>query len=412
MAYDYDLIIVGGGIGGSALACVMAEAGKRVLVLEQSEVYVDRVRGEWIAPWGVVEVKRLGLYDLLMNAGGHHLARHITYDETLEPSQAEAAALPLGIFAPDVPGPLCIGHPHHCQTLFDEAGRRGAETLRGVQVDSVVVGDAPAITFTHAGAQRTATAKIVVGADGRASVVRETCGIELHQDKPHHMFGGLLVEGAPDWDPSTQAIGTEGDFGFLAFPQGGGKVRLYGGFSLEQRRRFAGPDGVQHFLDAFRMNCSPENRKLADAKPAGPLLAYFNNDAWTDEPFVQGAVLVGDAAGWNDPICGLGLSITYRDVRIVSDILKASDDWSPAAFASYAEERAERMRRLRFAASITAALDMEFGEGPKERRRRLHERAAADPSLRAHAIAVMAGPEAAPAEVFTPEHRARVLEEG
>src|SRR5580692_7905207 len=94
----YDLIIIGGGIGGSALAAVTARAGKSVLLLEQSEVYEDRVRGEWIAPWGVAEVQRLGLYDLLMSAGGHHVTRHVTYDETVEPSVAEAAALPLGMF--------------------------------------------------------------------------------------------------------------------------------------------------------------------------------------------------------------------------------------------------------------------------------------------------------------------------
>ena len=51
MADQYDLIIVGGGIGGSALAAVMARAGKSVLVLEQSAVFEDRVRGEWISPW-------------------------------------------------------------------------------------------------------------------------------------------------------------------------------------------------------------------------------------------------------------------------------------------------------------------------------------------------------------------------
>ena len=36
----------------------------------------------------------------------------------------------------------------------------------------------------------------------------------------------------------------------------------------------------------------------------------------------------------------------------VRDILKASDDWSPASFASYGEERRERMRRLRFVVSF------------------------------------------------------------
>src|SRR5689334_4601158 len=98
---DYDLIIVGGGIGGSALASVMAKAGRRVLLLEQSTVYEDRVRGEWIAPWGVVETRRVGLYDLLLKAGGHHLARHITYDESRPPAESEARTLPLNMFAPD-----------------------------------------------------------------------------------------------------------------------------------------------------------------------------------------------------------------------------------------------------------------------------------------------------------------------
>jgi 2-polyprenyl-6-methoxyphenol hydroxylase-like FAD-dependent oxidoreductase len=121
--------------------------------------------------------------------------------------------------------------------------------------------------------------------------------------------------------------------------------------------------------------------------------------------------LVGDAAGWNDPIVGLGLSITYRDVRIVSELLLSSDDWRPALLTPYAAERAERMRRLRFAASITSALDMEFGPAAAERRRRHHERAATDPTVGLHGLAVMAGPEVAPAEFFTPEGRAHALGE-
>ena len=120
-------------------------------------------------------------------------------------------------------------------------------------------------------------------------------------------------------------------------------------------------------------------------------------------------MLIGDAAGWNDPINGLGLSITYRDVRIVSDILKDTPEGDGPDFAAYAEERAERMRRLRFAGRLQATLDMEFGETAKARRLSYHTRKAEDPTLGLHGIAIMAGPESVPEEFFTDAHRARVL---
>ena len=405
----YDLIIVGGGIGGSALATVMARAGKSVLLLEQSEVYRDRVRGEWIAPWGVAEVKRLGLYDLLMSAGGHHVTRHVTYDESRDPAASEASALPLGIFTPGVPGPLCIRHPHHCQTLFDAAAAAGATALRGVRVIEAIGAAASRVVYAVGDQTLEAHGRLLIGADGRTSQVREAAGITLHQDTPHHWFAGLLIENARGWSDDLQAIGTQGDFGFLAFPQGDGRVRLYGGYALDQAQRFRGPDGPRRFLDAFALSCSPANRHLVAGDPAGPLFSYINADAWTDEPTAQGVVLVGDAAGWNDPIIGLGLSITYRDVRIVSELLKSTDDWAMLSFAPYAEERAERMRRLRFAARLQSTIDMEFGAAARARRHSLDERAAADPSLKMHSFAVMAGPENAPAEMFTAQHRARVL---
>ena len=405
----YDLIIVGGGIGGSALAIVMARDGRKVLLLEKSEHYEDRVRGEWIAPWGVTETRRLGLYDLLMSAGGHHITDHVTYDESLAPAMCEAAPLPLGVFAADVPGTLCLGHPHHCQTLYDAAAAAGAETLRPVTIDIITLGNAPSVTFFHDGETKTVQAHIVVGAEGRQSEVRTAAAIPLHQDKPHHWFAGLLVENVRDLDPRRQTIGTEGDFGFLTFPQGNGRVRVYGGYALEEKGRFHGEDGARRFLEAFRMTCAPQNAALAEGTPAGPLFSYFNNDSWTDEPFSEGCVLIGDAAGWNDPINGLGLSITYRDVRMVSDILKETPAGQAPNFAPYAEERAERMRRLRFAGQLQASLDMEFGEAARERRRQYHERKAADPTLGMHGVAIMAGPEAAPAEIFTEANRARVL---
>src|SRR5262249_3867185 len=159
-------------------------------------------------------------------------------------------------------------------TLFDAAKAAGADMRRDVQVGSVTFGAKPAVTFVQEGRETQATARLIVGADGRTSQVREAAGVKLHQDKPHHWFAGLLVEGCDDWDVELQAIGTEGDLGFLAFPQGGGKVRIYGGYALDQAKRFKGEDGARRFLDAFDMASSPRNRALVAGRPAGPLFSY------------------------------------------------------------------------------------------------------------------------------------------
>src|SRR5882724_4804414 len=63
----YDIITVGGGLGGSSLAKAMAEHGARVLVVEREKQFKDRIRGEFLAPWGVAETQALGLYELLRN---------------------------------------------------------------------------------------------------------------------------------------------------------------------------------------------------------------------------------------------------------------------------------------------------------------------------------------------------------
>jgi hypothetical protein len=52
---------------------------------------------------------------------------------------------------------------------------------------------------------------------------------------------------------------------------------------------------------------------------------------------------------------------------------------------------------------------MEFGDEARRRRQHYHERANADLTLRMHSVAVMAGPDVVPAEMFTDAHRARVL---
>src|SRR2546426_7178031 len=69
----FDIVTVGGGLGGAALARAMAERGARVLVLERERRFSDRVRGEALMPWGGAEARALGLHTLLLATCGHPL---------------------------------------------------------------------------------------------------------------------------------------------------------------------------------------------------------------------------------------------------------------------------------------------------------------------------------------------------
>ena len=93
MSEDFDVVIVGGGITGSAMGIVLARSGVRVKVLERDRIYQDRVRGEFMASWGVKELQRLGLADILTEAGGIFVDHFIPYDENIPAEMAEKLLL-------------------------------------------------------------------------------------------------------------------------------------------------------------------------------------------------------------------------------------------------------------------------------------------------------------------------------
>ena len=101
-----EVVIVGGGIAGSTLALILARKGASVTVLERQQDYADRVRGEYMHPWGVAEAHGLRLVDILRAAGGVFVTRGIGYDESIAPDIAEARARNVATMIPGVSGSL------------------------------------------------------------------------------------------------------------------------------------------------------------------------------------------------------------------------------------------------------------------------------------------------------------------
>jgi 2-polyprenyl-6-methoxyphenol hydroxylase-like FAD-dependent oxidoreductase len=350
--------------------------------------------------------------DILERAGGITVRYHVPYDELRSPHVAESARRDVSAAVPGGRGALCASHPASCLALSEAAARAGAEVVRGISDVRVSACAAPSVSFGIDGPPHTFQAALVIGSDGRTSSVRAQAGIPLHKARASHLICGLLVEGDIGWPQDSYSVGTEDDVMFFVFPQSEGRLRLYCCTALDQRSRFAGADGPRHFLEAFsRLSCLPYAGAISQTKAIGPCATLGGEDSWTDPPFNPGVALIGDAAGYNDPIIGQGLSLAMRDVRVLSEILLAGEDWSPARLQSYADERRERMRRMRFTATLVAALRSEFGPEARERRRRFGMRLQQgdDPELKFALAATSAGPDGMPAFAFEESMRAKVL---
>lgn len=404
----YDVVVIGGGIAGSALATVLARDGYEVLLIERQICYRDKVRGEAIMPWGVDEMFHLGLEGVFLAAGGCYERRAVLYDEVRSPAEAEEIASRLDRLLVGVPGLLDVGHPDACNALSNAANAAGATVVRGVREVTIQMNGTRRVCYTHNELQYNVKARLIVGADGRMSTVRRRLGITLAQTTPRIMNGGMLIDGFDSWPADQIAIGTEGDLHYQLLPRKNGRARLYLSFDIGQKGRFAGPAREQEFLDAFRFNCIPGSERIRKATPAGPCVFYPMNDTWTDTPYADGVVLVGDAAGWNDPILGQGLSIALRDVRVVSEIIQSCTDWSRSAFKSYGEERQERMRRLRIAAQVRTDLYATFTPEGAEHRRRWYDVWRSDEVLRGLELAPLIGPEKVPTKSFDQETLSRI----
>jgi 2-polyprenyl-6-methoxyphenol hydroxylase-like FAD-dependent oxidoreductase len=399
---SHDVVIVGAGIGGGALANALAGDGLDVLVLEQSEVYEDRVRGEAMLPWGIAEARELGAEQVLLDAGARITETWFNYHL---PDQRDE--IPAGMMIPDIPGSLNLRHPEACAALEHAARAAGATVRRGTRDVDFTFGAAPSVRWRDGSGEHEVQARIVVGADGRRSRVRKALGLELDRAPVINHVTGLLLEDLVDVDDEHDFLAGEGDLFMATFHQNNGRARAYMFPSAAESDRYVGAGNVEKFLNDCAFECLPFGKRLAAGRPAGPIATYPGDDTWIDEPFGDGAVLIADAGGYSNPIIGQGLSIAMRDARSVRDVLRG-DNWSRAAFGDYGEERRERMRRLRFIADTLAITEAEHADNREARRAKWGELMATDPRAFLVTVGALAGPESVPADAFADELHAAV----
>ncbi len=321
---SYDIITVGGGLGGSSLCRAMAERGARVLVLERERKFKDRVRGEAMWPWGFAELQALGIDQSICNTFATEMRLLDVYAageriERRDVSSTSQQKLPL----------LNWVHYEMEEGLLRAAERAGAEVRRGARACNVTPGSLPVVTFEYQGHTEDARARLVVCADGRTSIARKWGGFDVQHDPDGTLFAGVLFEGSNLENNSWFMNPNLGQFAFLS-PQTGGRVRAYAWYPNDRGYRLQGAADLPRFVQES-VKAGVPAQWYSGLRAVGPLATFDATDSWVNHPYKSGVALIGDAAATSDPSHGQGQSLTLRDARVLRDKLLAGDNWDTAA---------------------------------------------------------------------------------
>ena len=346
-----DVLIVGGGIAGASLGIVLARSGVSVTLVEREAAFRDRVRGDSLFPWGAAITQDLGIHDLLSVGGARPLPLWQVYEGG---APTESVTWGTDVPTPDVVWGVNL--PRLQETLLGAAGDSGVTVLRPARAVSVVPGKHPAVTVDQDGESQTLTPRLVVGADGRESRLRRAIGAETTHAPTHRMLGGCLVSGL-GLDADTGHMGRIAGGKVMVFRHGGESARLYLICSPETADGLR-PGGFAAYL-AHCAQAFPAG-VLDDARALGPVAFFPGIDVFPDKIAGEGVVLIGDAAGANDPALGSGTGLALIDVREISKLLRESNDWQ-AAIEEFAQQRPTWYDPMRAFGEWMGPLDTDTG---------------------------------------------------
>jgi menaquinone-9 beta-reductase len=359
----YDAIVVGGRVAGSIVAALLGDRGLRVLLVERVRFPRSTISTHFFRGSGLVSLlDRLGVLEQTLAFGCPKLAREWTFGFGSEgPEQTppqEAGDLGFG---------LSVRRAPLDELLLERAARSpGVEVAQPVDVRGLVWegGRVAGVRLAGEGWPGEARARIVIGADGRHSLVaREVNPAARREAKAHRTLYYRYVSGwvGPDGGPPDgPEFSLSGDELAYVFPSDAGLAcvavsapraafaRFRADPAGELDRRFAGHPGLA--------------ARLRRAAPAGRAEGGPPEPGWVREAAGPGWALVGDAGVHQDPWTGEGMDNAGMCAALAAE---AIGDWlcgqtdEPEALGRYQALRDERvLTRFEQCTSLAADLSM------------------------------------------------------
>ncbi len=336
---SWDVIVVGAGPAGAATAVLLAERGLAVLVLDRALLPRPKICGEYLSPEAARVLDRLGVLKAVDAAGAVPLA-------------GMRITAPDGTVVTGTYGPVGPWRPYRSHAMaVSRAALDGAlvDRLRALPVDfrermrvRDVLREADRVVGVEAvdaaGTHHAFRAPLVVGADGRASVIAQRLGCR-QAHRLRRMAVVTYVEGVDGCADRGEIFVDPPDYAILN-PLGHGRVNL----SVVVPLAHAAPwsDRLETFLVARVKQLPHLARRLAGATRVAPVQALGPLAHEVRPPREGGVLLVGDAAGFYDPLTGEGVFSALRGAELAAEAAASTiraGDCSAAALAGHTQAR-------------------------------------------------------------------------
>ncbi len=338
MADRFDVIVVGARCAGSPLAALLAREGLKVAVVERAAFPRDTLSTHIFQAAAINFLRRLGVFDKVLETGARTYTKvDLRQEDFLCKFEVNQRPGDGGAF-------MSVRRFVLDPILLDAAADAGAEVLMSTSVTGLTRdgGRVAGVTAASQGSQRKLEAKLVVGADGRNSMVAELAGARKYNVIPGERFGywWFFADAAPGPDPALVYHRWEGRF-VIAMPADGG---LYQVIELPDMRFLADfrQDRKPAFM-AHARSCRPVAEVLDGACPVGKMFGVLKFECFFRESAGPGWALVGDAGHFKDPAPGQGIADAFRQAEALAPVIVGaindSDAARDAAVAAWARWR-------------------------------------------------------------------------
>jgi 2-polyprenyl-6-methoxyphenol hydroxylase-like FAD-dependent oxidoreductase len=311
----YDAVVVGARCGGAPTAMLLARKGYRVLLLDKAAFPSDTMSTHLVHPPGVAALDRWGLLDRLVATGCPPIE---TYSFDFGPLTIAGSPQPIdGIAHAYCPRRTVVD-----QLLVDAAIDAGAELREGFTVDELVADDGTVTGIRgheKGGPAMTENARVVIGADGRHSLVARTVQPERYNERRSHLamyyayWSDLPTAG---FDTTVRA---EHRRGWAAAPTHDDLTVVPFGWPVEEFKANR-TDVEANFLATIEL--APEfAERVRAAKRESRFIGSAELPGYFRKPFGPGWALVGDAGYHKNPITAMGINDAFRDAELLAGAL-------------------------------------------------------------------------------------------